>query len=67
MQVKDFPNWKKVVFNDRAILKADTASSLLPAAIKASTFLTKVLTRLLLMPLIMLRLSFLLILVFADL
>ena len=24
MKVKDFPNWKKVVFNDRAILKADT-------------------------------------------
>lgn len=23
MKVKDFPNWKKVVFNDRAILKAD--------------------------------------------
>lgn len=23
MTVKDFPNWKKVVFNDRAILKAD--------------------------------------------
>ena len=24
MTVKDFPNWQKVVFNDRAILKADT-------------------------------------------
>ena len=24
MKVKDFPNWKKVGFNDRAILKADT-------------------------------------------
>ena len=24
MKVKDFPNWKKVAFNDRAILKADT-------------------------------------------
>ena len=24
MKVKDFPNWKKVVFNDRTILKADT-------------------------------------------
>lgn len=24
MKVKDFPKWKKVVFNDRAILKADT-------------------------------------------
>lgn len=23
MQVKDFPNWRKVVFNDRAILKSD--------------------------------------------
>ena len=23
MQVKDFPNWRKVVFNDRAILKND--------------------------------------------
>ena len=24
MTVKDFPNWQKVVFNDRTILKADT-------------------------------------------
>ena len=24
MKVKDFPNWKKAVFNDRTILKADT-------------------------------------------
>ena len=24
MTVKDFPNWQKVVLNDRAILKADT-------------------------------------------
>ena len=24
MKVKDSPNWEKVVFNDRAILKADT-------------------------------------------
>ena len=24
MKVKDYPNWKKVVFNDRAILKTDT-------------------------------------------
>ena len=23
MKVKDFPNWHKVVFNDRAILKSD--------------------------------------------
>lgn len=23
MQVKDFPNWREVVFNDRAILKSD--------------------------------------------
>ena len=23
MKVKDFPNWRKVVFNDRAILKND--------------------------------------------
>lgn len=23
MKVKDFPNWRKVVFNDRAILKSD--------------------------------------------
>ena len=23
MKVKDFPNWRKVVFNDRAILKID--------------------------------------------
>lgn len=23
MKVKDFPNWCKVVFNDRAILKSD--------------------------------------------
>ena len=23
MKVKDFPNWQKVVFNDRTILKAD--------------------------------------------
>ena len=23
MKVKDFPNWKKMVFNDRTILKAD--------------------------------------------
>lgn len=23
MKVKDFPNWKKVVFNDRVILKSD--------------------------------------------
>ena len=24
MKVKDFPNWRTVIFNDRAILKADT-------------------------------------------
>lgn len=23
MKVKDFPNWRKVVFNDRVILKSD--------------------------------------------
>lgn len=23
MKVKDFPNWRKVVFNDRALLKSD--------------------------------------------
>lgn len=23
MTVKDFPNWQKVIFNDRTILKAD--------------------------------------------
>ena len=23
MKVKDFPNWRKVVFNDRAIMKSD--------------------------------------------
>lgn len=23
MKIKDFPNWRKVVFNDRAILKSD--------------------------------------------
>ena len=24
MKVKDYPNWKKVVFNDRTVLKTDT-------------------------------------------
>lgn len=24
MKVKDFPNWQKIIFNDRAILKSDT-------------------------------------------